>query len=377
MANEITERSCLEAELLLGYKLFSKQSSIQSQKAKAKNESGAVKLYEMARSQTLYQPSNLPSVYTKYLAFCDEEKRKIQDQENKKKEEEINKIKSYREKEFAKSKKNLIILLIDFLVILTAGIVLTILAANGKIFGDWSFMFVPLFFLVILPTLICVPLGISRFLGMKNLKAELEKPILTAHQSRFYQPIDFAVYAKRYYSEAALIEEYDRLHTNDLAQKQATAETAKKQLEACNQTLQKIENVYNNVVKSLTEVPVFYFKQDAIEKMLFFYVNKRADNIRDLINLYETTVFQEAVLNSLKDIAISVDRLTATVRGSFQQLGLQLGVLNESIMENTRVQRISQEKLSEIKNENERHYLEMVDAIEEIELISNTYVTVK
>ena len=122
---------------------------------------------------------------------------------------------------------------------------------------------------------------------------------------------------------------------------------------------------------------MFYFKQDAIEKMLFFYVNKRADNIRDLINLYETTVFQEAVLSSLKDIAISVDRLTATVRGSFQQLGLQLGVLNESVMENTRVQRISQEKLSEIKNENERHYLEMVDAIEEIELISNTYVTVK
>ena len=38
---------------------------------------------------------------------------------------------------------------------------------------------------------------------------------------------------------------------------------------------------------------------------------------------------------------------------------------------------LDDERISEIKNENERHYLEMVDAIEEIELISNTYVTVK
>jgi hypothetical protein len=86
-------------------------------------------------------------------------------------------------------------------------------------------------------------------------------------------------------------------------------------------------------------------------------------------------VFQEAVLRSLKEIAISVDRLAETVRGSFARLGLQLGVINESIRENTQVQRLNSQKLSEIKDENARHYLEMVGAIEEVEIIANTYVT--
>ena len=123
-------------------------------------------------------------------------------------------------------------------------------------------------------------------------------------------------------------------------------------------------------------IPAYYFKADAVEKMLFFYVNKRADNIRDLINLYETTVFQEAVLKSLKDIAVSVDRLADTVRGSFNRLGLQLGVINESILENTREQRLNRGKLSEIKDENARHYMDIVDAMSEIEIITNTHVTV-
>ena len=238
-------------------------------------------------------------------------------------------------------------------------------------------MFLPLFFLIILPTLICVPIAIARFLAMQKLKAEREKPIQTTYQTHTNNIIDFASYAKKYYPKAKLIEEYDIQHAKELEENQKTVANAKEQMVVCDKILLALDKVYDSAVKQLTEIPAFYFKADAIQKMLFFYVNKRADNIRDLINLYETTVFQESVLKSLKDISISVDRLTATVRGNFQQLGLQLGVLNESIMENTRVQRISQEKISEIKDENERHYLSIVDAMEEIELISNTYVTIK
>ena len=127
--------------------------------------------------------------------------------------------------------------------------------------------------------------------------------------------------------------------------------------------------------QKLNVIPPYYFQNDALTKMLFFYVNKRADNIRDLINLYETTVFQEAVLKSLQSISISVDRLTETVRGSFNRLGLQLGVINDSIQENTAAQRLSYEKLAEIKDENAKHYIEMVNAIDDIERVSNTYVT--
>jgi hypothetical protein len=56
---------------------------------------------------------------------------------------------------------------------------------------------------------------------------------------------------------------------------------------------------------------------------------------------------------------------------------LQLGVVNESIQENTKAQRLNKEKLSEIKDENARHYMDIVDAIDDIELIANTHVIVQ
>ena len=78
MANEITQRNCLEAELLLGYKLFANKESAQKQKASFQQETQAVKQYEADRERQLllFQPSNWPNIHKEYLAFCDNEKQK-------------------------------------------------------------------------------------------------------------------------------------------------------------------------------------------------------------------------------------------------------------------------------------------------------------
>ena len=77
----------------------------------------------------------------------------------------------------------------------------------------------------------------------------------------------------------------------------------------------------------------------------------------------------------MQNISISVDKLSESVIGGFKRLGLQLGVINESIQENTAIQKLNYEKLSEIKDENARRYMEMVDTLHEIEELSKIYVT--
>ena len=363
MANEITERSCLEAELLLGYRLFTQQEKLQSKKEALQKEATALKAYETARERNLYNPTYQQSVYNAYWKYREAEIKKKQEAEKAKKETEAR-------ENVALYKRKLIVGVIVISCILLAGIFLTVLAYNSS---DWSFMFAPLFFLIILPLLIYVPVTISQLLEYR--KQKITKSTVSSWDVLKNTVIDFPTYAKRYYGVAKMVEEYDRQQADFLAKQKEIVEKANGQIALCDKALQALDGIYGGAVKKLAVVPAYYFKPEAVEKMLFFYVNKRADNVRDLINLYETTVFQEAVLRSLKDIAVSVDRLTEAVRGGFVRLGTQLGVLNESICENTKMQRISGEKLAQIQDENARHYLEIVDAIGEVEFVSNTYVT--
>lgn len=55
-----------------------------------------------------------------------------------------------------------------------------------------------------------------------------------------------------------------------------------------------------NRLKRNSIIPIFYLDNDnAVEKMLFFMLNKRADTVKELVNLYETTVWQDAILKQL------------------------------------------------------------------------------
>jgi hypothetical protein len=242
--------------------------------------------------------------------------------------------------------------------------------------GDGSLMIPPLVFLVATPAIVLVSVVLTQLSNIRRIKGEATSTKVNVQ----YRAITFGEYVQRYYGGfdgKKLLEEYDGVHARDLALKEQIVAKSNEQVAYCDKTLVALHGAREQALQKLNVIPSYYFKADAVEKMLFFYVNKRADNIKDLINLYETTVFQEAVLKSLKDIAVSVDKLADAVRGGFTRLGLQLGVVNESIQENTKAQRLNKEKLSEIKDENARHYMDIVDAIDDIELIANTHVTVQ
>ncbi len=69
-----------------------------------------------------------------------------------------------------------------------------------------------------------------------------------------------------------------------------------------NEYLVKIHNIYSSIIelKKNSIIPIYYLENsEAVEKMLFFMLNKRADTIKELVNLYETTKWQENMLNEL------------------------------------------------------------------------------
>lgn len=65
----------------------------------------------------------------------------------------------------------------------------------------------------------------------------------------------------------------------------------------------KVEGIIASIenVKKNSLVPVYYLNDsEAVEKMLFFMLNKRADTIKELVNLYETAKWQDSVLEQLQ-----------------------------------------------------------------------------
>ncbi len=157
------------------------------------------------------------------------------------------------------------------------------------------------------------------------------------------------------------------------------------QIQAQQLVIQSIEkqivaltNEGKQIVNDLTEIPAYYFKEDSVIQMLFFYVNKRANNITDLINMYEQKVFQDKLIHAVQSIKVSIDNLANVVRSSFVTLGLQLGVINESIQENTRQLLLNKDKLAQIQDDLSRNYIQTVEHINNVENIvnnQNEYIT--
>ena len=387
MANEILERNCLEAELLLGYKYYQSEAALAEDcKKKTKALQSARGYLDAVKAEyPNQQHADLNSDAYFEKNYAHEKEAYLLDyqaEENRQKEQRQRNLQAAMEKEKAEAKefnkKQRIIgsvLLVVGLLLVALTIMMSIKGCEGaKTPADAS----PLASIAVF-----VGIGAAAVLGGAFSAFAKEFPAADAQPNEISGNITIKFptfrewlikknglsYFKQNYpakSEA----QTQREHQAEQAFQTATAD-----LQAAQLRERTLKDKGVQLQTLLTVIPPYYFQNDAITKMLFFYVNKRADNIRDLINLYETTVFQEAVIKSLQSISISVDRLTETVRGSFNRLGLQLGVINESIQENTATQRISHEKLSQIKDENTKHYMAMVNAIEEIECISNTYVS--
>ena len=387
MANEIVERNCLEAELLLGYKYYQSEAALaveRKEKEKAlQSARGYLQAVQAEYPNQQHADLNSEAYFEARYAHekaayqldyqMEENRQKRQRQQNLQAAIEKEKIE---QKEFNKKQRVLGgALLIVGLLLVALTIIMSIKGCEGaKTPADAS----PLASIAVFVGIGAAAVlgGAFSVLGKEAPKVE-DKPVTTLG----YTTISFPTFREWLIQKNGLSyykQDYPAKSETLIKKENAAEKALQVATEALNEVQMRESDLKNRGIQlqgKLNVIPPYYFQNDAITKMLFFYVNKRADNIRDLINLYETTVFQEAVLKSLQSISISVDRLTETVRGSFNRLGLQLGVINESIQENTSAQRVSYEKLSQIKDENAKHYMEMVNAIDEIEHISNTYVT--
>ncbi len=123
------------------------------------------------------------------------------------------------------------------------------------------------------------------------------------------------------------------------------------------------------IVRDLVEIPAYYFQQDSIVQMLFFFLNKRANNVTDLINLYEQKIFQDKLVHAVQSIKISIDNLTTVINRNFARLGSQLGVINESINENTSQLILNRTKLNSIQDDMSKKYLTTVNHINNVKQI--------
>jgi hypothetical protein len=74
-----------------------------------------------------------------------------------------------------------------------------------------------------------------------------------------------------------------------------------------NSLLEKANNNIDKCVANLKVVPEYYAKNpDAVNKMLFLMKNKRASTIKELVNIYEDTIWKEELLSSVTKMSDSL-----------------------------------------------------------------------
>lgn len=393
MANEITESKCLEAELLLGYKYFQQKNALAAKKAEytARLQSAnnayarACDAYDVQRQSDLasesYFEKRYPQDKAAYQAYCEDLKAQARARELQATAERLAAQKA--EKEQAEKERQ-----VRFWVWFLIGIALIVLTVVMSIEGckgaetpaDAS----PLASLAVF-------VGVGAFLCMGTAfggfdKAEEENAQntqteqaqmqgfmstsvnLPSYRTYLIEKNGYAYYLQDYPAKG---EEYVR-RENELS---AQVQEMQAQLTKTEQMQAELETRGENILKKLNVIPVYYFTEDALSKMLFFYVNKRADTVKELINLYEQTEFEDSLLKAVRNISISVDKLKDSVNGEFIRLGAQLGILGQSVAENSEMQRLNREKLKEIQDKNEKYYFDIIDEMHSLEFESEIKIS--
>lgn len=94
----------------------------------------------------------------------------------------------------------------------------------------------------------------------------------------------------------------------------------------------KINNELASIRTKIKAIPVYYFQNpDAIKKMLFLMINKRADTIKELVNLYEETEWQSSLLKSVSNVSLQIGTLKNDLMVNFKILSTELGIINRNV----------------------------------------------
>lgn len=139
------------------------------------------------------------------------------------------------------------------------------------------------------------------------------------------------------------------------------------------------KEIIANFANKLTILPPFYCTYLKIRAIAWLYVNKRANNITDLINLYEQTVWQDQMLNAVNTVSANIGVLTNRIEQNLIAITSELNVINKTLNANANMlsndlQKINSAinassknlstaidlntvKLQDIKESNERQYI--------------------
>ena len=226
MANELTEKSCLEAELLLGYKCFQKKSFLEERiKQEQATKAELYRAYETERESKMFVATNLPKARVAYQRFCESEKQKaikrhIADLEERKKwiqdriKENENNIKTCK-----------------------------------MPFGAFTLgRFVP--FLAIKDYK-------KKIKEDKALLQQLEEEKTQEPQVQYISFETFLCTQYSRYSKKDLIAEYDTLYGEDLAKTQAAMAVVDKRIALAQDTIAAIEKIVQDSLAKLIEIPAY------------------------------------------------------------------------------------------------------------------------
>lgn len=198
-----------------------------------------------------------------------------------------------------------------------------------------------------------------------------------------YQYDDFASKSKK-------ISDYDVLNTK-----------LQSALQLIDETLSK--NSYQVALKNSSVFPPMYSTPECIEHFMVLFFNKRADTIKELINLREDILYKQKVLEKLDNINFSINDVSNQVKIGFENMANHLyrierkldvnnqlqAKVTQAMHEQTQYIKRQEGLLKQILNENERHYISIAskldtldsdmraveDAINDLEITNNYYET--
>ena len=381
MANEVTENKCLEAELLLGYKYFQQKNAFAAKSAEltsrlqsAKNVyAHACGEYEADRNAELASESYFERTYPQekegYQAHCQELQRQAEERKRVMQAQLAEqKLADKKEQEKYASKRFWIFFLIG-IALAALTVFMSIKGCEGASTPADASPLASLAVFVGAGAITCIGLAFGGFEKAEDENAQTEtsqgflsNPVeLPSFRTYLVNKNGYSYYVQNYPEKSERYLQRER----ELAAQVTALET---ELSALEKSAAELAVRGEEILKKINVIPAYYFTEDAVSKMLFFYVNKRADTIKELINLYEQTEFEGALLKAVKNISINVDKLKQAVDGEFIRLGAQLGVLRQSVEDNAEQQRLNREKLSEIEDKNERYYFDIIDEMHSLEL---------
>ncbi len=110
-------------------------------------------------------------------------------------------------------------------------------------------------------------------------------------------------------------------------------------------SLKALKKLKNSIVQTLSVIPPFYFKKDSVAQMLLYFINKRSDNITDLVNMYELRDKTDASEDMDRFIQMGLKDLQANLFNCYSWVCSNYNVMFNDNLDMQSVQRIGDKNI--------------------------------